>query len=94
MAAPVANGGPVMTKDDATGLKAPVSKKPPVESAQSIRLRALVVASFWAVAVLLGLPVWWWTTSIYRANLPLQEMLEWADGKVWLPASCLDGELS
>lgn len=59
------------------------TKKPPLESLDSIRVRSLVVASFWAIAVFLGLPIWWWTTSIPRARLPLKEMLEWADGKVW-----------
>lgn len=59
-----------------------VKKHPPPESGESIRVRSLVIASFWAVVIFLGLPTWWWTTSIYRARLPLQEMLEWADGKV------------
>lgn len=57
-------------------------KQPPPESLESIRIRSLVVASFWAIVVFLGLPTWWWTTSIHRARLPLREMLEWADGKV------------
>ena len=59
-----------------------VKKKPPPESSETLRVRSLVIASFWAVVIFLGLPIWWWTTSIYRARLPLQEMLEWADGKV------------
>lgn len=59
-----------------------VKKQPPPESRESIRVRSLVIGSFWAIVVFLGLPIWWWTTSIYRARLPLQEMLEWADGKV------------
>lgn len=59
-----------------------VKKQPPPESGESIRVRSLVIASFWAIVIFLGLPTWWWTTSIYRARLPLQEMLEWADGKV------------
>ena len=58
-------------------------KKPPPESSESIRLRALVIFSFWAVVILLGLPVWLWTTSIHRAHLPLQDMLDWAQGKVF-----------
>lgn len=58
-------------------------KQPPPESAQSVRLRTFVISSFWVVVVLLGLPTWWWTTSIHRARLPLEEMLEWADGKVF-----------
>lgn len=58
------------------------SKKPPPETSESIRVRGLVIVSFWAVVIFLGLPVWLWTTSIHRARLPLQEMLDWADGKV------------
>ncbi len=57
-------------------------KRPPQETAESIRMRVLVIASFWAVVIILGLPVWIWTTSIHRARLPLQDMLDWADGKV------------
>lgn len=57
-------------------------KQPPPESKESLRVRGLVIGSFWAIIIFLGLPIWWWTTSIYRARLPLQEMLEWADGKV------------
>ena len=56
--------------------------KPPPESEDGIRLRGLVIFSFWAVVIFLGLPTWWWTTSIYRARLPLREMIDWADGKV------------
>ncbi|KAI4155080.1 MAG: hypothetical protein LQ340_001237 [Diploschistes diacapsis] len=56
-------------------------KRPPPEKPESIRARSLVVFTFWTVVVLLGLPVWLWTTSIHRAHLPLQEMLDWADGK-------------
>jgi hypothetical protein len=55
---------------------------PPPESHQSIWLRRAAIISFWAVAVLLGLPVWWTTTAIYRAELPLQDMTDWAEGKV------------
>lgn len=62
--------------------RASLKKQPPPESSQSIRSRALVIFSFWAVVICLGLPTWWWTTSIHRARLPLEVMLEWADGKV------------
>ncbi|CAF9924508.1 GPI transamidase component [Imshaugia aleurites] len=62
-------------------------KQPPPESSKSIKTRGLVILSFWAVVVFLGLPVWLWTTSIYRASLPLQDMLDWADGKVFVPNS-------
>lgn len=69
----------VMPKDGSVTV---ASKSPPPESSRSIHIRSLVIISFWLVVVCLGLPTWWWTTSIYRARLPLQEMLEWADGKV------------
>ncbi len=57
-------------------------KEPPPERPESIRVRTFVILSFWALVVFLGLPIWWKTTTIYRANLPLQQMMEWADGKV------------
>ena len=59
-----------------------VTKNPPPESAEGRRVRGLVIFSFWAIVIFLGLPVWLWTTSIHRARLPLQEMMDWADGKV------------
>ncbi|KAL8714674.1 MAG: hypothetical protein Q9220_001623 [cf. Caloplaca sp. 1 TL-2023] len=62
-----------------------LSKKPPPESAEGIRVRQLVLLSFWTVVIFLGLPIWWWTTSIYRARLPLQEMKDWANGRACRP---------
>ena len=59
-----------------------VTKNPPPESAEGIRVRGLAIFSFWAIVIFFGLPVWLWTTSIHRARLPLQEMMDWADGKV------------
>lgn len=58
-------------------------KNPPPESIENIRTRSHVILSFWAIVIFLGLPIWWWTTSIHRARLPLRDMLEWADGKVF-----------
>ncbi|KAA8614875.1 GPI transamidase component PIG-S [Pyrenophora tritici-repentis] len=55
------------------------------QSKQSLLLRRLSIASFWAVVVFLGLPIWLKTTAIYRAELPLQEMTDWAEGKVCKP---------
>lgn len=76
----------VSNTKDSVGSSSPdvetVKKRPPPESSESIRTRGLVILSFWAIVVLLGFPIWWWTTSIYRAQLPLHEMLEWADGRV------------
>lgn len=57
-------------------------KLPPPESKESLWLRRSAILSFWAVALLLGLPVWLKTTAIYRADLPLQEMTNWAERKV------------
>ncbi|MCJ1243860.1 GPI transamidase component [Trapelia coarctata] len=74
-----------------TGAKAQTSdgflavKTPPPEPAKDIHVRSLVIFAFWAIVIFLGLPVWWWTTSIHRSRLPLQEMLEWADGKACRP---------
>lgn len=68
--------------DDKLVSPAKTTKKPPPENAEGIRVRTLVIFSFWAIVIFLGLPVWLWTTSIHRARLPLQEMLDWADGKV------------
>jgi phosphatidylinositol glycan class S len=61
---------------------APKKKEPPPESAESFRIRSLVIFSFWAIVLFLGLPVWWRTTAIYRARLPLSQMMDWADGRV------------
>lgn len=58
-------------------------KDPPPEPPANIRIRTLVVFSFWAVVLALGIPLWWLTTSIYRAQLPLKEMQSWADGRVY-----------
>ncbi|KAI9815938.1 MAG: GPI transamidase component [Pycnora praestabilis] len=60
-------------------------KDPPPEQPESIRIRSFVVLSFWALVVLLGLPIWWRTTKIYRADLPLHGMMDWADGKACRP---------
>src|SRR5208282_4811081 len=73
-------------KDDAVPQNAvsavPKKKEPPLESAESFRIRSLVIFSFWAIVLFLGLPVWWRTTAIYRARLPLSQMMDWADGRV------------
>ncbi|KAH9908891.1 phosphatidylinositol-glycan biosynthesis class S protein [Xylariomycetidae sp. FL2044] len=60
-------------------------KQPPPEKPTDIRRRSFVIASFWLLVLSLGLPIWWNTTTIHRANLPLSQMLDWANGKVCLP---------
>jgi hypothetical protein len=57
-------------------------KEPPPDTRENIFRRRMILLSFWAVALFFGLPVWWKTTTVYRAPLPLNQMLEWADGKV------------
>ncbi|TAQ88448.1 hypothetical protein B7494_g3223 [Chlorociboria aeruginascens] len=64
-------------------------KEPPPEKPESIRLRSLVIASFWAIILFLGLPIWWWTTAIYRASLPLDQMTDWAEGRISIEAESL-----
>lgn len=60
----------------------PVSREPPLEKPEQIRMRNLVLLSFWAIIIFLGLPIWWKTTAIYRASLPLDQMMDWAEGRV------------
>lgn len=62
--------------------KTSAQRVPPPEKPEAIQTRFKVIAAFWAVIIFLGFPIWWKTTSIYRATLPFQEMTDWADGKV------------
>jgi phosphatidylinositol glycan class S len=64
---------------------APSHIEPPPEKPFEIKRRSYVVLSFWLIIILLGIPIWWKTTSIYRADLPLDAMLQWADGKACRP---------
>ncbi|KAL8752962.1 MAG: hypothetical protein Q9199_005385 [Rusavskia elegans] len=82
--------GPDDFHSPATPLIATTPKQPPPESRESIRVRQLVILSFWAIVVFLGLPIWWWTTSVYRARLPLQQMEDWAEGKACRPSFPLE----
>lgn len=65
--------------------KTSAQRVPPPEKPEAIQTRFKVIAAFWAVIIFLGFPIWWKTTSIYRATLPFQEMTDWADGKVNQP---------
>jgi GPI-anchor transamidase subunit S len=70
----------------ATAAAAPDGVKlPPPEKPSATRQRSYIVLSFWLIIVLLGLPFWWKTTEVYRADLPIDAMLQWADGKVCSP---------
>ncbi|CAK7262420.1 GPI transamidase component [Sporothrix epigloea] len=77
---------PPPDKDDATPPITPITqKKPSPEKPSEIWRRIAVILSFWLIVCLLGLPIWWYTTTIYRADLPLEDMMEWADGKACRP---------
>lgn len=60
------------------------TKEPPLESSHAILTRRFILMSFWFISLCLGLPLWWKTTTVYRASLPLDLMGQWADGKVGL----------
>ncbi|PBP26291.1 phosphatidylinositol-glycan biosynthesis class S protein [Diplocarpon rosae] len=60
-------------------------KEAPPESPESIRLRRWIIASFWAIVIFIGLPIWWKTTTIHRETLPLDQMMDWADGRACRP---------
>ncbi|KAJ5682044.1 uncharacterized protein N7477_001984 [Penicillium maclennaniae] len=68
----------------------PIAQRIPPETPEAISTRFLVIATFWAVIIFLGFPIWWKTTSIYRAHLPIQEMVDWADGKTCRPVFPLE----
>ncbi|KAJ4990389.1 phosphatidylinositol-glycan biosynthesis class S protein [Stagonosporopsis vannaccii] len=85
--APNASPAPAPSEEHSASTKQATKSRaaPPPESTESIWLRRAAILSFWAVVVLLGLPVWWKTTAIYRAELPLQDMTDWAEGKICKP---------
>ncbi|KAL9605167.1 MAG: hypothetical protein Q9219_000101 [cf. Caloplaca sp. 3 TL-2023] len=80
------NEGPHGRLEPAKEAVAASRRQPPPEAAESIRVRQVVILSFWAIVFFLGIPVWLWTTSIHRARLPLQQMMDWAEGKVCKPS--------
>lgn len=64
------------------------AKSVPAETDDERWTRRLILLSFWTVIILLGLPFWIWTTTVYRAELPSQLMNEWSDGRVWTMRQC------
>jgi len=77
--------GTIGTNEDAPANAVEVAskrKEPPPEKPAEIRMRLQIFISFWAIILFLGLPIWWKTTAIYRASLPLDEMMDWAEGRV------------
>ncbi|KAG0159012.1 Phosphatidylinositol-glycan biosynthesis class S protein [Penicillium digitatum] len=71
-----------------------VKRTPPPETPAALQTRFKVIAAFWAVIIFLGFPIWWKTTSIYRASLPIKEMVDWADGKACRPVFPLEIHLA
>ncbi|KAI1146031.1 phosphatidylinositol-glycan biosynthesis class S protein [Nemania diffusa] len=69
----------------ATGTTKTKLRPPPPEQQSHVFRRSLIIVSFWVLVVCLGIPIWWKTTTIYRANLPLSQMMNWADGKACSP---------
>ncbi|KAI1174814.1 phosphatidylinositol-glycan biosynthesis class S protein [Nemania sp. FL0916] len=78
-------GGGLTAPDAGSTTTKPKLKPPPPENPSHISRRSLIIASFWLVVLCLGVPIWWQTTAIYRANLPLEQMTNWADGKACSP---------
>lgn len=64
-------------------------KEAPPESSSTVWTRRSIIFCFWLVAITLGVPYWIWTTSIHRANLPLQLMDDWANGNVCIDVQVL-----
>lgn len=79
---------PQTVSDHTMTTTTPTPRLPPPEKPEAIRTRFKVIAAFWAVIIFLGFPIWWKTTSIYRASLPVPDMIDWADGKVFSPLYC------
>ncbi|KAK5701518.1 GPI transamidase component [Elasticomyces elasticus] len=76
-----ANGNKAAVADTESSVTGTAKPEPPPESQSLLRTRRWIVLSFWAIVVCFGLPHWLWTTSTYRASLPLEQMNNWAEGK-------------
>ncbi|KAK5676473.1 GPI transamidase component [Elasticomyces elasticus] len=76
-----ANGNKAAVADIRSSAAETAKPEPPPESQSLLRTRRWIVLSFWAIVVCFGLPHWLWTTSTYRASLPLEQMNNWAEGK-------------
>lgn len=79
-AAVTSDDGP--TKLAKTVAEAAKTKSPPQETPQHVQRRRLIILSLWAIVLAIGLPIWYHTTAVYRAVLPLQLMTDWAEGRV------------
>ena len=68
-------------------------KQPPPESPRGVKTRRWIIFCFWAIAGLLGLPIWYATTTVPRAALPLESMDAWASGQVCLAPFALSRDI-
>lgn len=57
-------------------------KLPPPETREEVRTRRWIILSLWMIIALLGIPAWYATTTVPRADLPLDSMNQWAEGRV------------
>lgn len=73
---------PSIVNDESKSLTDTEAVSPPPEKASAIWTRRIIIFAFWAVVATLGLPHWIWTTSIYRSELPVEQMTSWAEGHV------------
>lgn len=72
------------------GSKDSAARIPAPEKPETVRTRSLVIAAFWCMIIFFGFPIWWKTTSVYRARLPIEAMVDWANGKTCRPVFPLD----
>ena len=72
---------PPLLAADAKDIEPSPKKDDIAPTLPELRQRGQVILSFWAVVLFLGLPLWYITTSIYRAPLPLSQMTAWSEGK-------------
>lgn len=71
-----------ITSDASAATTEKHAPSPPLESPRAIWTRRIIIFAFWAVVATLGLPHWIWTTSIYRSELPVEQMTKWSEGHV------------
>ena len=62
-----------------------VAGQPPPETREEITTRRWIILTLWAMVALCGLPAWYATTTVPRADLPLEAMNLWAEGHVSTP---------
>ncbi|KAL1297853.1 hypothetical protein AAFC00_006380 [Neodothiora populina] len=56
-------------------------KQPPPETIQETKTRRWIILSLWAIIAIFGLPAWYATTAVPRAELPIEVMTRWSEGQ-------------